>query len=92
MIIAAHINQLLRLEKVKTGKNVQELRNLFDQIESHFRSLGSLNVKSEHNGSLLIPFIFEQLPDDITLQISRTLGKENWQMEEFMTTTGNHRP
>ena len=86
LIIAAHVNQILRLEKVTTGRNVQELRNLFEQIESHVRSLGSLNVKSEHYGPLLIPIILKQLPDDIKLQISRTLGRENWQIEEFMTT------
>ena len=48
--------------------------------------MGSLNVKSEHYGPLLIPIILEQLPDDIKLQVSRTLGRENWQIEEFMTT------
>ena len=62
LIIAAHVYQLLRLEKVKTGRNVQELRNLFDQID---RSLGSLNVKPEHYGPLLIHIILEQSPDDI---------------------------
>ena len=86
LIIPSHVNKLLRLEKVKVGRNVQELRNLFDQIESHVRSLGSLNVKSGHYGPLLIPIILERLSDDIKLQISRSLGKENWQIEEFMTT------
>ena len=62
------------------------LLGLIIKIESHVRSLGSLNVKSEHYGPLSIPIILEQLPDDIKLQISCTLGRENWQIEEFMTT------
>ena len=84
LIIASHVNQLLRLDKVKSGRNVDELRNLFDQIESHVRSLGSLDVKSEHYGPLLIPIILERLPDDIKLQISRSFGNENWAIESFM--------
>ena len=69
---------------MKSGRNVDELRNLFDQIESHVRSLGSLDVKSEHYGPLLIPIILERLPDDIKLQISRSFGNENWAIESFM--------
>ena len=86
LIIASHVNQLLRLEKIRTVKIVQELRNLFDQIESHVRSLCTLNVMSEHYGPLLIPLILERLPDEIKLQISRRLGTDNWQIEEFMNT------
>ena len=86
VIISAHVNKLLKLDKVKTGRNIQELRNLFDQVESHVRSLSSLNVLSEHYGPLLIPIILERLPDDIRLQISRILGQENWMIEEFMAT------
>ena len=69
---------------MKTGRSVQELRNLFDQVESHVRSLDTLNVLSEHYGPLLIPIILERLPDDIKLQISRSMGQENWQIVEFM--------
>ena len=80
------MNKLLKLERIKGGRSVKELRNLFDQIESHVRSLSTIGVKSEHYGPLLIPVIIERLPDDVKLIISRKLGKVDWKIEEFMRT------
>ena len=84
LIVASHMSKLLKLEKVKVGRNVKELRNLFDQLESHVRSLSTIGVESQHYGPLLIPIVLERLPDDIKLEISRQLGKVNWKMDEFM--------
>ena len=86
LTIASHMNKLLKLERINGGRSVKELRNLFDQIESHVRSLSTIGVKSEHYGSLLIPVIIERLPDDVKLIISRKLGKVDWKIEEFMRT------
>lgn len=47
-------------------------------------ALRSLGNKYEHFGSFLVPLIFERLPNAITLQISRTLGKNNWKLEQFL--------
>ena len=32
-----------------------------------------------------MPIILEKLPNTIKLQISRKLGKENWNIEEFLS-------
>ena len=72
LTIASHMNKLLKLEKVKMGRNVKELRNLFDQIESHVRSLSTVGVQPE------------RVSGDIKLHISRKLGRNNWKIEEFM--------
>ena len=82
LTMASHMNKLLKLEKVKMGRNVKELRNLFDQIERHVRSLSTVGVQPEHYG--LIPIILERVSDDIKLHISRKLGRNNWKIEEFM--------
>ena len=84
IIVASHVNKILRLEKVKGGRNVTELRGLYDQVESHVRSLGTLDVQSENYGPVLIPIILERLPDDIKLHISRVLGNDSWKMDDFM--------
>ena len=84
LIIMSHVKKLLRLEKVGTGRNTNDLRNLYDQVEIHVRSLSSLNVKSEQYGPMLIPIILERLPDDIKLEISRKLGNDSWCIDEFM--------
>ena len=84
LIIATHMSKLLKLEKVKNGRSSKEVRDFFDKIEGHVRSLVSVGVHAEHYGPLLIPIVLDRLPDDIKLQISRTLGDGNWHIEEFM--------
>ena len=85
LIIMSHVHKLLKLERV-TGRNVQEVRSLYDQIEGHVRSLGSLDIKADQYGPMLLPIILERLPEDIKLYISRKLGNENWKIEEFLQT------
>ena len=48
------------------------------------RALRSLGINYEHFGPLLVPIILEKLPNTIKLQISRKLGKENWNIEQFL--------
>ena len=84
LMIASHMKKLLKIEKVKLGKNCKELRNLYDQIESHVRSLQTVGIKSEHYGPLLIPIILERVAEEIKLEISRKLGATNWRIEEFV--------
>ena len=78
LIIATHMSKLLKLEKVKNGRSSKEVRDFFDKIEGHVRSLVSMGVHAEHYGPLLIPIVLDRLPDNIKLQISRTLGDANW--------------
>ena len=84
LIISSHMNQILKVNKVTAGHKVKELRNLYDKIESHVRSLITVGVQSDHYGSLLIPIVLDKLPDDIKLIISRKLGSDNWKINEFM--------
>ena len=77
------MNELIKLNKVN-GSNVTELRELYDRIESNVRALKTVGIQQEHFGSLLIPIILEKIPNVIRLQISRQLGKENWNIDEFL--------
>ena len=65
--------------------SVKEKRKLHDKIESNVRALRSLEINYEHFGPLLVPIILERLPNTIKLQISRKLGKENWNIEQFLS-------
>ena len=60
------------------------LRTLYDNIESNTRALKSVGIESEHFGPLLIPIVLEKIPNVIRLQISRKLGKDNWNIDEFL--------
>ena len=54
LITSTHMSKLLKLEKVFNSKNVRELRNLYDRVESHSRSLLTAGIPQENYGPLLI--------------------------------------
>ena len=78
------MNKLLDLDRVFNSKNVKELYNLYDRVESHIRSLLNSGSPQENYGPLLIPIVLEKLPDDIKLQLSRKLGTDKWKIDEFL--------
>ena len=84
LMIQSHMRKLVKLEKIKSGRQVKELRSLYDQLESHVRSLQTVGVELAHYGPMLTPFVLERLPDEIKLEISRKLGKEEWKITEFL--------
>ena len=51
-IIAAHINELLNIKNVEKDRKPQGLCRLYDDIESHVRSLQSLDVNDDNYGLL----------------------------------------
>ena len=83
LITSCHINNLMELEAV-SGSNVKDLRGLFDKIKINLRALKTTGIHEDQIGPLLIPIVLKKLPNVIRLQISRRLGKENWNIEEFM--------
>ena len=84
LIVASHMNRILKLECVTSCKTIKPLRSLYDQVEGHVRSLYTVGVKSQEYGPLLIPIIVEKLPEEIKLEISRKLGRNNWMVDEFL--------
>ena len=66
----------LQLGYVKTDKNVAGLRQLYDTLEVHIRSLLSL-------------IIMERLPHSVKLVISRSLKDKGWNLTELLLTIKN---
>ena len=84
LIISSHMNELLKLPKLKEDDNVQKLTFFYNTIESSIRSLMAMGLDSSNYGPLLIPIILERLPDSIRLIVTRALGRHNWQLSEFI--------
>ena len=84
LIISCYMNNLIKLDLI-IQPSVKEMRKLHDTIESNVRALRSLGINYEHFGPLLLPVIFEKLPNTIKLQISLKLGKETWNIEQFLS-------
>ena len=68
LIISSHMNQLIKLDRVK----------------GNVRALNTIGINSDQYGPLLIPIVLEKLPNVIRLQISRKLGKNDWNIGEFL--------
>ena len=83
-IISAHMKELLNMKKVERGKDLQGLRRLYDDIESHVRSLRSIDVDDDHYGSLLIPITMKRLPHQLKLTISRQVGDDTWDLTQLL--------
>ena len=75
LIISCHMNNLIKLDPI-IQPSVKE---------SNVPALRCLGINYEHFGPLLVPIILEKLPNTIKLQIRRKLGKENWNIEEFLS-------
>ena len=83
-IISAHMNELLNMKKVERDSDLQGLRRLYEDIESHVRSSRSLDVDDDNHGSLLTPIIMERLPHQLKLTISRQVGDDTWDLTRLL--------
>ena len=89
VIITTPMNELLKIKYVKLDKDVAGLRQLYDTLEVHVRSLLSLNVNSKSYGTLLSPIIMERLRHSVKLIISRNLKDKGWDLTELLHTIKN---
>ena len=74
---------LLNISSVKSGLNIQALRQLHDLIESQVRSVKSLGVSSSSYGSLLSSVVTSKLPQDLRLIITREV-KDEWDFDHIL--------
>ena len=78
------MNELLNMKKIERDRDLQRLRRLYDDIESHIRSLRSLDVDDDNYGSLLTPMIMERLPHQFKLTMSRQIGDDTWDLTQLL--------
>lgn len=84
VIINSHMHELLKMKRVYNDRDLTALRRLYDDIESHVRSLNSLGIEGKDYGSLLNPIIMERLPHEIKLTVSRNLKQEVWDINKLL--------
>ena len=84
VIINAHMEGLVKIAGVASDSNLKRLRELYDQVEAHIRALQAIGVESESYGKLLIPLLMEKLPANLRLIISRSIDKEEWDLDVLL--------
>lgn len=83
-IIAKHMEQLLNLTPVTSANNLAGLRHLFDFVETHIRSLKSLGVAADSDGSLLSSVLLNKLPTEVPLLIRRKVPEADWSLDALL--------
>ncbi len=84
MIISSHMEELLNLPAVSDIHQVSKIRQLYDSIETHIRSLRNLGINSNSYGSLLVPLIVSKLPEEMRLIVARNLDKNKWNIDKLL--------
>ena len=74
----------MSLEAVTSPHNLKSLQQLYDQNESHTRSLKSLGMESSSYGGLLASVVLNKLPQEFQLFVSRKVGDSEWELEQMM--------
>ena len=81
----AHINQLLSLAPVFKETSVERLRNLRDQIETHFRALEAQSVDKESYSTVVVPLLMDKIPQSIRHNMIR-FGEDHmkWNVDDLV--------
>ena len=81
VLISAHMETLVKINKVKNMENFEPLRKLYNDIENYIRNSKSLRIESSMYGYLLIPLLKEKIPDELNMIISRKFSGNVWTLE-----------
>ena len=85
-IISKHMEILLNMEAVASEHSVRGLRHLYDEVESHVRSLRSLGVTPDSYGALLSPVLLSKLPPELRLIVSRKVSDSTLSVDSLLET------
>ena len=81
VLITAHMESLLKVKRVKTMDSIEQLRDLYNDVESCVRNLKSLKVETSTYGCPLIPILNDRIPDELRVVISRKFGGSMWTLD-----------
>ena len=84
VIITSHMNELLKMRKITSEKDLQGMRKLYDDVKNHVRCLQSLGVHGGQYGPLLSPVIMDRLPIQFKLTVSRHLKTDLWDLTKLL--------
>ena len=83
-LISAHMDALVRIPRVENIAHVTKLRAMYDTLESGIRNLNDLKVSTSTYGSLLINIVFERIPEELKILISRNFKGETLALDDLL--------
>ena len=85
VLISAHVESLLKIDKIISVTNIKGLRMLYTHVENCIRKLKALKLDTVGYGSLLIPILKDRLPGEINVIISRQFCGQVWSLDKVMS-------
>ena len=83
-LINKHMEALLSLPAVTSVYELRNLRQLYDKVESHVRSLKSIRIAASSYGNLLASILMKKIPSDLCLIVSRETVEDNWDLDSLL--------
>ena len=71
ILISSYMDVLVKLPKADNMKDIDKLRKIYNSLETSVRNLADLGVEITSYGTLLISIIFDRIPTELKLLISR---------------------
>ena len=88
LLISAQIGNLLDLPNFCSINDLQELRFLYDHVETEVRSLDCLGLPTTNYGPMLVPVLMEKSFSKLKLTISRKCSsKELWNIKNILVVS-----
>ena len=90
VIKGMHIHEMIHLPPVYSERNIVKLRNLHDQIETHFRGLEALGADKESYSTVVVPWLMQKVPETLRYNMIRFAKKDQleWTVDEFIQAFG----
>ena len=74
------MDNLLKIQAVKSSQELDKLRAMCDQIEGIVWSLDSMSIGAEIYGTFLTPIVLSKIPEDFRVMVSRKLDEDTWDL------------
>ncbi len=76
---------MIQLPPVFNEKNVGKLRELLENVETHYRGLDALKVDENSYSSIVVPIILDKIPETVRLNMIRgSKNQKEWNMKEML--------
>ena len=75
---------LVKLPRVTSMNDIHTLRKTLNSLETSVRNLTDLNVEMNSYGTLLISIIFDRIPNELQIIISRKFKNHVWDLQTLI--------
>ena len=84
ILISSQMDILVKLLRVASMSDMPNLRKILNSLERSVRNLTDLNVEMNFYGTLLISIIFDRIPNELRIIISRKFKNDVWDLRNLI--------